>query len=175
MKTLIFATFLSLILVVSMPISAQVSVKDSVTQIQPATAPQLQTTIKTELAANQILTAPPVEKVSFFKKLWNGAKSRGIDILIGLITMFFAKNPILKVIKNIAGKGAIVTEVSSDILAKAHVFLEDVDQSIKDDGSVDQNSLKQAIEAGKTVSVATKEGYKVIFQPDKTVTTIPAA
>jgi len=148
MRSLILIFFLSMTLGMTSSYQVQAQVTE--------------TTVQTELNADQILTDQPVQKVSFFKKIINSIKKDGLSILIGLIGGIFAKNGITKYIKKIAGITTIVTKELSDVSLSVHNFSELVDKSIKEDGSVDQNSIKEAFQAGKEVVVEFKEGIATL-------------
>lgn len=170
MKNVIFLLLFSLTLIVAQQTYSQQSVKDSIQLTQTETpARVVPTTVKTELNADQILTAPPVEKVGFFKKLIDGIKGSGLTILISIICGILSKNGITKIIKSIAGKTAIATEVGVNVLESVHNLADLVDKSIKDDNTVDQNTLQEAITAGKAVVTTFKDAI-VTIKPKPTAT-----
>jgi len=148
MKTLILILFFAL----TLNLTSSYQVQAQVTE----------TTVQTELTSDQILNAEPVQKVGFFNKLINSAKESGLAVLIGLISGMLAKNGITKQIKKIAGITTIFTKELSDVSLSVHNFSELVDKSIKEDGSVDQNSIKEAFAAGKQVVVEFKEGIATL-------------
>lgn len=159
MKSLILLTLLSLMLIVSMPVSAQVSTKDSTVQVTQTDPPA-------------VVQPAPAAKVGFFEKIWNNAKDSGIWVVIMYVAGILSKNGITKVIKAIAGKGTIITKELSDVALASSQFFKLLDSAIKDDGTVVQDSLKQAVDAGKTVIAETKESW-ITIKP-KPVVEIPA-
>lgn len=112
-------------------------------------------------------------KLTFFEKIgktvsdtWGKAKEGSLWWIIGIACGFLSKNGAMKFINMVAGKTTIYTEVGINVLSSVHNFSELVDKSIKDDYTVDQNSLKEAWDAGKTVVVKLKEGTATL-KPDK--------
>lgn len=142
MKTLILALFLSLTLIVSMPVSAQTSSVPSQEQVQPD---------------------QPVVKVNFFEKIWSSTKDGTIWlIIVPFVCGILSKNGITKFIKMVAGKGTIITKELSDVALASSQFFKLLDSAIKEDGTVVQNNLKEAVEAGKTVVAETKDAWVTI-------------
>lgn len=78
-----------------------------------------------------------------------------------------SKNGWTKIIKAIAGRTTIVTRELSHVSLAVSNFSDLVDKSIENDGSVKQNSLKEARDAMKTVVVEFKEGW-VTVKPKST-------
>lgn len=157
MKSIILALFFGMMLTVSTPVFSQVSTKDSTVQLTQTDPPAV---------------VQPSAKVGFFEKIWNNAKDSGIWVIVMYVFGILSKNGITKVIKAIAGKTTIVTKELSDVSLAVSNFASLVDKAIKNDGAVDQNSLKEAAEAGKTVMVETKEAWLVI--KPKPATVVPA-
>lgn len=102
------------------------------------------------------------EKTGFFQNIWNNAKESGIWVIVMYVLGLLSKNGVTKVVKAIAGKTTIITKELSDVSLSVSNFSDLVDKAIKLDGSVDQNSLKEAAEAGKTVIVEAKEAWVTI-------------
>lgn len=96
----------------------------------------------------------------FFAKV----KAWGIDqmfgILVGWVSLFLGRKGYLKIIKLGAQKVETVSVQLSEFFSELGLMASKVDDAIKDDNTVDQNSLKEAIEAGKHVIV---EGKDVII------------
>jgi len=114
--------------------------------------------------------APDAPQLGFFQKIWNNAKDSGIWVLVMYVAGILSKNGVTKTIKLIAGKTTIVTKELSDVSLSVSNFAGLVDNAIKNDGSVDQNSLKEAAAAGKTVMVEAKEAWVQII-PKKPIVT----
>jgi len=143
MKNLILVTFLSLILTLSIQAFSQTSTE------QPATT-------------EHVTTTPPVQSLSFFGNIWDSIKTSGIWVVITFICGILSKNGVTKIVKAVAGKTTIVTHELSDVSMAVSNFSDLIDKAIKDDGSVDENSLKQAANAGKTVIAETKDAWVTI-------------
>lgn len=185
MKNLILLTLLSLMLTVSTPVSSQVSTVDSIQlatvkesgitegTVKESETPQNQVVPPLETTEQiQVQTPAPVQNVSFFGKLWNNAKESGVWVLVMYVAGILSKNGITKVVKAIAGKGTIITKELSDVALASSNFLSLLDKAIKADGTVVQDSLKQAVDAGKTVIAETKESW-ITIKP-KPVVEVPA-
>lgn len=125
-----------------------------------------QTTVQTELNSDQILNAEPVEKVGFFKKLINSAKSVGIEMGIAFIFGLFAKNGFSKAIKAFSGKSSVVLKEIGETFIGGSNFFSVVNQAIKDDGSINQNSIAQVIASGKEV-IAEANDVIISIKPKK--------
>jgi len=130
-------------------------------------------TAQSATEANYETTSQPtVEKTGFFQKigdkvndLWGKAKEGGLWLGIMFVCGILSRNGITKLVKKIAGKGDIITKEVIDIATASNQFFKAINGSIADDGTVKQNSLKEAMEAGKTVIAEVKEGYQVIIKP----------
>jgi hypothetical protein len=70
------------------------------------------------------------------------------------------------VIKRIAKRGAVITKELSEAFASSSDFLKILDQSIKEDGKISQNSAKELMQAGKEV-VAEANDVVLIIKPKK--------
>ena len=112
------------------------------------------------LLAQDVLDA--VQTPSFFQKIWENVKDKGIWVIVMYVLGILSKNGVTKMIKAIAGKTTIVTRELSHVSLAVSNFSDLIDKSIKDDGSVDQNSLKDAAIAGKTVIIESKEAWITI-------------
>lgn len=84
----------------------------------------------------------------------------GILIASAVLTQY----GITKWIKAAARKGAVIFSKVSHAAGDIATLCNTVDQSIKDDDSIDQNSIKEVIEAGKQVVVEMKD-MKAVFTP----------
>ena len=166
MKNGIFVILFCLLLMTQTNVSSQQLTAPPVTtnQVQSPAAPRELTTVKTELAASQIQTAPPIEKVSFFKKLIDGIKSNGLTVLISLVCGILSKDGITKMIKAAAGKTTIIARGLGNVSLAVANASDLIDKSIADDGAVNENSLKDAAVAGKTV-VADFKDFLVTIKP----------
>ena len=105
---------------------------------------------------------PPEVKTGLFAKISAWLQSQAVWSVILFIAGIASKNGWTKIIKAIAGKTTIVTRELSHVSLAVSNFSDLIDKSIKEDGSVDQNSLKEAREARKTVIVESKEAWITI-------------
>ncbi|MBV5334408.1 MAG: hypothetical protein JZU49_01200 [Sulfuricurvum sp.] len=84
--------------------------------------------------------------------------------LIGVGTVFvfgiMAKEGWSLAIKSIANKGATITKEVGEFFTDSSVFLSTLDNAIKADGTIEQNSVKELLAAGKEVLA---EGKDVII------------
>jgi hypothetical protein len=106
--------------------------------------------------------ASAVPTPGLFAKISAWVQSQAVWSVILFICGIASKNGWTKIVKAIAGKTTIITRELSHVSLAVSNFSELVDKSIKEDGSVDQNSLKDAVTAGKTVIVESKEAWITI-------------
>jgi len=140
MKSLILISFLTLSLALT-----------SNYQVQAQTVTE--TSVQTELDADQILNAPPVEKTGFFKNIWDKLNSEALYGIIGLIGGFFAKKGWITTIKKWLGYGVTVTQSLSHLLDKTSNGLSVLNNAIQDNGKLKENSLREIMEAKKEFTV----------------------
>lgn len=86
-----------------------------------------------------------------------------VTILTFLAGMLAQKGWTLK-IKKAARRGAIILKEMGELLTDTSTLFEQVDHSIRDDGTVIQNSIKEVIASGKHVIIEGKEVI-VTFKP----------
>lgn len=96
-------------------------------------------------------------KSGFFSKIGDWLISQGQGFLGGLVFAYAAKQGWTLIIKKVASKGALITKELGELMSDSSVLLSAVDKSIKDDGSIDQNSVKEVLAAGKEVYVELKD------------------
>ena len=114
---------------------------------------------------------------------WASANLTGaiIATVVSFLGGFLAKHGVTKTLDSISKRGKVITkkigmgliEGGETFLAGSH-FFEKVDEMIKDDYTIDQNSMKEAIKAGKEVYIEGKDVI-AIFKPKKELKTIGAA
>jgi hypothetical protein len=109
------------------------------------------------LMAQVGVDAPPEIKTGLMAKVWTWFVSQGQGFLGGLVFAFAAKQGWTLIIKKVASKGALITKELGELMADSSVLLSAVDKSIKEDGSIDQNSVKEVLAAGKEVYVELKD------------------
>lgn len=97
-----------------------------------------------------------------FGKIGTWLQSQAVWSVILFASGIASKNGWTKTIKAIAGRTTIVTRELSHVSLAVSNFSDLVDKSIEADGSVNQNSLKEAGAAMKTVVVETKEAWVTI-------------
>lgn len=147
MKNLILLTLLSLMLTVSTSVLAQTSTTLSTIQTDLPSGPITGTTLQSQIP-NEVLA---VEKVSFFARIKDWAVDGGINIIIGMVLGLFAKNGVTKAIKAFSGKAAVILKETGETFIGGSNFFDVVNKAIKDDGTVEQNNIKDVIAAGKEV------------------------
>lgn len=99
-----------------------------------------------------------------FQKIGNWLTSGVTGIVVTFALGFLAKGGYTAIIKKIANKGTVFfTELSHFAGDTAHLC-DIVDKSIKDDNTIDQNSIKEVIAAGKEVVIELKD-MKAVFTP----------
>jgi len=106
-----------------------------------------------------------VAKTGLFSKIGDWIKgnllSVGVGVIFGLIP-----SAIKQAIKAAARKGAVFFTELSEFAGDTATLCKTVDQSIKEDGTIDQNSIKEVIASGKEVVVELKD-MKAVFIPKK--------
>lgn len=94
-----------------------------------------------------------------------------ISLVITFVTGFIARKGWSTIIDNIAKKGKVISKKieralteGADVASAAAVLFSEIDEAIKDDGDIDQNSIKEAIQAGKEVIIESKD-VVAVFKP----------
>jgi len=93
----------------------------------------------------------------FFAKAYSWLLDQGTGFLAGIVFTFAAKKGWTIIIKRVASRGALITKELGELMNDSSVLLSAVDKSIKEDGSIDQNSVKEVLAAGKEVYVELKD------------------
>ena len=96
-------------------------------------------------------------KTGFMSRVWVWVMDQGAGMIAGMAMAFAAKKGWTLFIKKVASKGALITKELGELMSDSSVLLSLVDKSIKDDGSIDQNSVKEVLAAGKEVYVELKD------------------
>jgi hypothetical protein len=91
------------------------------------------------------------------EKVWAWLVSQGQGVLTGIVIAFAVKKGWTLAIKHIANKGAMITKELGELMTDSSVLLSVIDKSIKDDGSVEQNTVPEMIAAGKEVVAELKD------------------
>jgi len=146
MKSLIFLLFLSLTLLGSVSAQQSMPVPDQTEQVT-----QTQT------------------KQSFFEKVKDKVKDGAINIGIGLIVGLFAKNGWTLLIKKIAGKASVITKEIGETFIGGSNFFRVLEHSIRSDGKLEENSIKEVLAAGKEV-IAEANDVIISIKPKLAVT-----
>lgn len=90
-------------------------------------------------------------------KVWAWILNQGQGVLAGIVFAYAAKRGWTLAIKHIANKGAMVTKELGELMADSSVLLSVIDKSIKDDGTVEENSVPEMMAAGKEVVAELKD------------------
>jgi hypothetical protein len=98
-----------------------------------------------------------VAKTGLIAKVWTWLVSQGQGVLTGIVIAFAVKKGWTLAIKHIANKGAMITKELGELMTDSSVLLSVIDKSIKDDGSVEQNTVPEMIAAGKEVVAELKD------------------
>lgn len=105
-----------------------------------------------EVSASVPDSPSTLQKVTgVFGDLWSNAKGGAINLVVGLVVGLFAKKGWTLVIKKIAQKGAIITKEIGETFIGGSNFFSVLDHSIKADGKLEENSMKELLKAGKEV------------------------
>ena len=95
--------------------------------------------------------------------------SQGTGLIFGIVSGILAKHGWTLIIKKIAKKTAEVSVALEDFFGDVGSFAGKVDNAIKENGTIDQNSIQEVLAAGKEVIA---EGKDVIISiKPKPVTT----
>jgi hypothetical protein len=95
-----------------------------------------------------------------FHRIGDWLKSNALELGIAFIGGLIAKSGWTLTIKAFARKGAVITKEVGEFFTDSSTFLIAVNNAIKDDGSIEQNNIDDAIAAGKEVIA---EGKDVII------------
>ena len=95
-----------------------------------------------------------------FQKIGSWIQDNVLGVLITFVVGILAQHGWTLVIKRLANKGAIVTKEIGEFFTDSSNFMNVLDNAIKDDGKIDQNSVKEVLAAGKEVLA---EGKDVII------------
>jgi hypothetical protein len=102
-----------------------------------------------------------IVKQGFFARIFNGAKQKATDgimnIIFGIIAGIGMKHGWTLMLKKIANKGKLILKEGGELLSSGSNFLDALDNHIRDDGSLAENTLKEMIEAGKPVIAEGKD------------------
>lgn len=94
-------------------------------------------------------------------------KGTGLTVLIGVVGGVLAKQGYTLLLKKIAQKGEIVCKELQEVSAEGEDFMRALNNSIKEDGSLKQNSIPELLKEGKEFWGELKD-MVVIFKPKKT-------
>ncbi len=107
--------------------------------------------------AQEVVTG---EKTGLFSKIGGWIQGGAISLLVAFIGGIAAKHGWTIIAKKIAQKGAVITKEIGEFFGDTSTLLQTVDNAIKDDGTIEQNSIKEVLAAGKEVIA---EGKDVII------------
>ena len=107
--------------------------------------------------AQEILAQP---STGLFSKIGAWIQGNAIGLGVVFVFGFLAKHGWSLIIKKFASKGAVVTKEIGELFTDSSNFLNTLDKAIKDDGTIEQNSVKELLESGKHVIA---EGRDVII------------
>jgi hypothetical protein len=110
-------------------------------------------------------------KTGLFSKISTWLQSQASGLIFTFVAGFLAKGGYTAIIKKIAAKGTVFFTQLGHFSGDAAALCDVVDKSIKADNTVDQNSIKEVIDAGKRVVIDTKD-MTAVFTPKPAV--IPA-
>lgn len=106
--------------------------------------------------AQDVLQSSP----GLFHRVGDWIKSNAMEMGIAFIGGLMAKGGWTLIIKAFARKGAVITKEVGEFFTDSSTFLIAVNNAIRDDGSIEQNNIDDAISAGKEVIA---EGKDVII------------
>jgi len=111
-----------------------------------------------------VVAQDQVQTLGFFAKIKEWVQTNALEMLVVFLGGIGAKHGWTQIIKKYAAKGAVVCHLGEMALGTAEHFLNDVSNTVKEDGTIQQNSIKEVFESGKSL-VTTVGDMKVIFQP----------
>jgi len=144
MKSLILMLFLSLSL--------------TFTSIYPVIAQG----IPPDQTEQENLTQNQPEKQGFFTRLVGKVKDGAYGLGIAFIFGIFAKHGWTLTIKKFAKAGKYITKEVGEAFLESSNFLEVLDNAIRDDGKLKENSARELIDAGKRVVAEGKDVVVII-------------
>lgn len=104
------------------------------------------------------------QKTGLFSKIGGWIQGGAISLLVAFVGGIAAKHGWTIIAKKIAQKGAVITKEIGEFFVDTSTLLQTVDNAIKDDGTIEQNSIKEVLAAGKEVVIELKD-MKAIFKP----------
>lgn len=134
MKTLILLFFFAQLLILHAGLAIASATAQSNAEVSYETTPQ-----------------PTAPKVGFFQKIVKTVKDNALEIGVAFVFGLFAKGGWTILAKKASQKGAIICKEIGETFLSGSEFLNTVDQSIRDDGTLRENSVKELIAAGKEV------------------------
>lgn len=97
------------------------------------------------------------ETVGLFGKVMNYLDNKGLELIIGFVSgLGVVKTWLMFAKKYLPSAGDIFQEIGEVFIGGSNFFRQ-LDASIKADGKIDQDNLKEAIAAGKTVIAEAKD------------------
>ena len=104
------------------------------------------------------------QKTGLFSKIGGWIQGGAISLLVAFLGGIAAKHGWTIIAKKIAQKGAVITKEIGEFFGDTSTLLQTVDNAIKDDGTIEQNSIKEVLAVGKEVVIELKD-MKAIFKP----------
>ncbi len=102
-------------------------------------------------ASYETTPTPTVPKLGFFQKIVKSVKDNAVEFGVAFVFGMFAKGGWTLLAKKIANKASIISREIGETFLSGSNFLNTLDQSIRDDGSLKENSVKELLAAGKEV------------------------
>lgn len=86
-------------------------------------------------------------------------KGKGIVMLLTFVFGILASKGFTRAIKKFSKRGAVVTKELGEFFTETSGFFQTLDNSIKDDGKLKENSIPELIKEGKEVIAEGKDVY----------------
>jgi len=141
MKNFVLITLLGMTMMFASPVCRAQSaiLADSAQTVSPQTDEQV--------------NVQPVEAKGFFGRIFDKLKGNSIELLLTFITGIFAKHGWTQAIKKFASRATVITKELSELLSATSNGLKTIDDNIKTDGRLKENSLEEILEAKKKLVV----------------------
>lgn len=153
MKSLILLIFFAL-LMIAQPAFTNVSTENS---------PPIETFAPGDSyeAPAEVVNKP---ESGFFARLINRATTGGLSIGIAFVFGLFVSKSWSIIIKKVAGRASVVLKEGSEVLLAGSRLTTAINQAIKDNGKLEENSIPEVWASGKEV-VAEFDDFVVSLKP----------
>jgi hypothetical protein len=98
----------------------------------------------------------------FFSKIGSWVKGNLMEMALTAVGTLLSRYGVTKFIKSIANKGKVVLKEVGEFCLDGSAFLANVDLAIKDDNTIDGNSINELIAQGKHLVLEGKDVYMEI-------------